>query len=471
MNSVKLVSLFAAVLLLFQPAAAQESERYVPQNAGELRASFAPVVKDVSPAVVNIYSQGVVQQRVRSPFGGDPFFDQFFGRGFGGMTRERVQQSLGSGVIVRPEGIVVTNNHVVENMTRIKVVLTDRREYEAEVLLTDPQTDIAILRIENEEPLPYLDFANSDVAEVGDIVLAIGNPFGVGQTVTNGIVSALARTQVGISDYQFFIQTDAAINPGNSGGALVDVDGRLLGVNTAIFSRSGGSNGIGFAIPGNLVRQVVASAVDGSGAIERPWIGASANDVDATMASALGLDRPSGALVSQLFPGGPADRAGLEEGDVIIAIDGQQIVDSESMRYRVATKDATARIPVTYIRDGNERTANVRLELPPEEPARDETVIEGENPFTGVTVANLSPAVNMELSRPLTDSGVVILNAGRGSYAARFGIGEGTKILQVNDTEIETVAQLRQALSTASRGWAIRVQNARGQVSTIRINR
>jgi len=462
-----ITAIVAAALFVLSPVSAQEADRYVPQDSVQLKASFSPVVKDVAPAVVNIYTRGVVRQRVRSPF--DDFFGGF--GGFGGMTRERVAQSLGSGVIVRPEGIVVTNNHVVENMSEIKVVLADRREYEAQVLLTDPQTDIAILRIESDEPLPFLEFANSDVAEVGDIVLAIGNPFGVGQTVTTGIVSALARTQVGITDYQFFIQTDAAINPGNSGGALVDVDGKLLGVNSAIYSRSGGSNGIGFAIPGNLVRQVVATAVDGGGTIMRPWIGATARDIDGTMATALGLDRPSGALVSQLFDGGPAAQAGIREGDVITSIDGQDIFDSDAMRYRVATKEANARVPVTYLRDGNQRTVNVRLSLPPETPARDETLIEGENPFRGLKVANLSPAVNMELSRDLTDKGVVVLDASQGSYAGRFGIGKGYKILSVNGTDVETVAQLENTLAEAGRGWVIQTQSPRGQVSTLRINR
>ncbi|NHK27349.1 Do family serine endopeptidase [Parvularcula flava] len=462
-----ITAIAAATLFIFQPAGAQEAERFVPQDSMQLKASFSPVVKDVAPAVVNVYTRGVVRQRVRSPF--DDFFGGF--GGFGGMTRDRVAQSLGSGVIVRPEGIVVTNNHVIENMSEIKVVLADRREYEAQVLLTDPQTDIAILRIESDEALPFLEFANSDVAEVGDIVLAIGNPFGVGQTVTTGIVSALARTQVGITDYQFFIQTDAAINPGNSGGALVDVDGKLLGVNSAIYSRSGGSNGIGFAIPGNLVRQVVATAVDGGGTIMRPWIGATARDIDGTMATALGLDRPSGALVAQLFDGGPAAQAGIREGDVIISIDGQDIFDSDAMRYRVATKEANARVPVVYLRDGDQRTVNVRLSLPPENPARDETLIEGENPFTGLKVANLSPAVNMELSRDLTDKGVVVLDASQGSYAGRFGIGKGYKILSVNGTDVETVDQLQDTLAEAGRGWVIQTQSPRGQVSTLRINR
>lgn len=466
-----IITAIAVALFALSPAsaqeAAQESGRYVPQDSVQLKASFSPVVKDVAPAVVNVYTRGVVRQQVRSPF--DDFFGGF--GGFGGMTRERVAQSLGSGVIVRPEGIVVTNNHVIENMSEIKVVLADRREYEAQVLLTDPQTDIAILRIKSDEPLPFLEFANSDVAEVGDIVLAIGNPFGVGQTVTTGIVSALARTQVGITDYQFFIQTDAAINPGNSGGALVDVDGKLLGVNSAIYSRSGGSNGIGFAIPGNLVRQVVATAVDGGGTIMRPWIGATARDIDGTMATALGLDRPSGALVSQLFDGGPAAKAGIREGDVITSIDGQDIFDADAMRYRVATKEAYARVPVTYLRDGNPRTVNVTLSLPPETPARDETLIKGENPFTGLKVANLSPAVNMELSRDLTDKGVVVLDASQGSYAGRFGIGKGYKILSVNGTEVDTVDQLESRLAEASRGWVIQTQSPRGQVSTLRINR
>ena len=441
----------------------------MPQNSTELKSSFSPVVKEAAPAVVNIYTKGVVRTRSRSTFR-DPFFDEFFGRrGFGGMTRERVQSSLGSGVIVRPEGIIVTNNHVIQGMSEIKVVLTDRREFEAEVLLADPQTDLAILKIDAEETLPFLSFADSDSAEVGDIVLAIGNPFGVGQTVTSGIVSALARTQVSVSDFQFFIQTDAAINPGNSGGALVDVDGNLLGVNTAIYSRSGGSNGIGFAIPGNLVEQVVASAAGGSQTILRPWLGASTDTVTSNVAKALGLDRPAGAIVNEIYPDGPADRAGLKEGDVIVRVGSNDVFDAESMRYRIATRGAGDSVDISFVREGRERNMRLTLDYPPEIPARNETVVSGNNPFSGAKIANLSPALNLELGRPLTDKGVVILETSRSGYSGRFGLRAKHKILSVNDQPVDSVDDLLGVTSQEARRWLIRTQNTRGQVSTLRI--
>ncbi len=448
-------------------AASAAGAQYVPQDTAELTVSFSPIVKQAAPAVVNVYTKGVVRTRSRSVMG-DPFFDEFFGRrGFGGMPRERVQSSLGSGVIVQPDGVIVTNNHVIQGMSEIKVVLTDRREFEAEVLLADPQTDLAILKITVDETLPYLAFADSDSAEVGDIILAIGNPFGVGQTVTSGIVSALARTQVNVSDFQFFIQTDAAINPGNSGGALVDINGNLLGVNTAIYSRSGGSNGIGFAIPGNLVRQVVASAVDGGQVIQRPWIGASTDTVTSNLAKALGLNRPAGALVNEIFPGGPADEAGIKEGDVITRVDDNDIFDAESLRYRVGTSERNAVVTVTVVRDGRDRMYRVSLNVPPETPAKDETLIEGANPFVGIKVANLSPALNVELGRSYMDQGVVITDVSDSPYARRFRFREKYKIRTVNGVEVNEVNDLVAAVAVNENGWTIQTEDEQGRVSTV----
>ena len=274
-------------------------------NAAELRLSYAPVVQRVAPAVVNVYAAKTVQNR--NPLFEDPIFRRFFGVP-GGGGGSQVQRSLGSGVIVDASGLIVTNYHVIDGADEMKVSLADKREFEATLVLKDQRTDLAILRIKDaREKFPFLEFANSDVLEVGDIVLAIGNPFGVGQTVTHGIVSALARTQVGITDYQFFIQTDAAINPGNSGGALVDLTGRLVGINTAIFSRSGGSQGVGFAIPANMVRVVVASAKGGGSAVKRPWLGAKLQAVTPEIADSMGLKRPAGALIASVVarrPGG-----------------------------------------------------------------------------------------------------------------------------------------------------------------------
>jgi Do/DeqQ family serine protease len=312
---------WSLILALSSPAAAQD--RRVPTGA-ELKLSFAPIVQRVAPAVVNVYAAKVVENR--NPLFDDPLFRRFFGSP--DMPRERVQRSLGSGVIVDPSGLVVTNNHVIEGASEIKVALSDKREFEAEVVLKDPRTDLAIMRIKDQrERFPAIEFGDSDDLQVGDVVLAIGNPFAVGQTVTQGIVSALARTQIGITDYQFFIQTDAAINPGNSGGALVDVHGRLAGINTAIYSRSGGSIGIGFAIPANMVKVVVASARGGGAAVLRPWLGAKLQAVTAEIAESLSLKRPSGALVATVSPRSPASRAGLRTGDVIVAIDGQIVDD------------------------------------------------------------------------------------------------------------------------------------------------
>ena len=282
----------------------------MPSSAAELRLSYAPIVQRVQPAVVNVYAAKTVQNR--NPLLDDPIFRRFFGVP-GNKQPEQMQRSLGSGVMVDASGLVVTNNHVIEGADQVKISLADKREFEAEIVLKDGRTDLAVLRIKDaKEKFPTLDFANSDELLVGDVVLAIGNPFGVGQTVTHGIISALARTQVGITDYQFFIQTDAAINPGNSGGALVDMTGKLAGINTAIFSRSGGSQGIGFAIPANMVRVVVASAKGGGKAVKRPWLGARLQAVTPEIAETLNLKAPSGALVANVSPNSPAAKAGLK---------------------------------------------------------------------------------------------------------------------------------------------------------------
>ncbi|MGZ3322527.1 MAG: trypsin-like peptidase domain-containing protein, partial [Xanthobacteraceae bacterium] len=262
------ITAMCAVTLLGSLHSAPAQDRRVPASPAELTLSYAPIVQRVQPAVVNVYAAKVV--RDHNPLLDDPIFRRFFG--VPGQQPEQMQRSLGSGVMVDPSGLVVTNVHVIEGADEVKVSLSDKREFEAEIVLKDPRSDLAVLRLKGaHERFPTLDFANSDELQVGDVVLAIGNPFGVGQTVTHGIISALARTQVGITDYQFFIQTDAAINPGNSGGALVDMTGKLAGINTAIFSRSGGSQGIGFAIPANMVRVVVSSAKSGGKAVKRPW--------------------------------------------------------------------------------------------------------------------------------------------------------------------------------------------------------
>src|SRR5215813_13613848 len=396
-------ALFGVLIALSGPAAAQD--RRVPTGP-ELKLSFAPIVQRVAPAVVNVYAAKVVENR--NPLFDDPLFRRFFGTP--DMPRDRVQRSLGSGVIVDPSGLVVTNNHVIEGASEVKVALADKREFEADMVLKDPRTDLAVLRIrDGRERFPALEFGDSDDLQVGDVVLAIGNPFAVGQTVTQGIVSALARTQVGITDYQFFIQTDAAINPGNSGGALVDVNGRLAGINTAIYSRSGGSIGIGFAIPSNMVKVVVSSALGGGGAVRRPWLGAKLQAITPEIAENLGLSRPSGALVATVSPNGPAARAGLKTGDVIASIDGQVAEDPNAFEYRFMTRPLGQAAQLDVLRAGKNLRLGIALETAPETP-RDELVIRGRSPFTGARVANLSPALAEELRLDAGAQGIVVVD-------------------------------------------------------------
>src|SRR6266567_6802650 len=379
-------------------AAAEERipERRVPSSANELRLSYAPVVRRAAPAVVNVYAAKTVA--VRNPLLDDPIFRRFFGApGAPGGPGDQVQRSLGSGVLVDAEGLVVTNNHVIEGADQVRVSLADKREFEAELVLKDSRSDLAVLRIKAQnERFPALELADSDALEVGDVVLAIGNPFAVGQTVTHGIVSAVARTQVGITDYQFFIQTDAAINPGNSGGALVDIHGRLIGINTAIFSRSGGSQGIGFAIPVNMVRVVVGSAKGGGTAVKRPWLGAKLQAVTPDIAEGLGLTRPIGALVGSVAPDSPAARAGLKTGDLILAVDGQTVEDPNAFDYRFATKPLGGAAQIGVVRQSRNVVLPIALQTLPDTP-RQQLQIKSRSPFMGATVANLSPALADEL--------------------------------------------------------------------------
>jgi len=436
---------------LFVPAAA---ETRVPDSREQISLSFAPVVKRVAPAVVNVYSERRVQRRSST---GNPFFDRFFGMS-PDMQSERMQNSLGSGVIVSADGVIVTNNHVIKGGEEFTIVLNDRREFDAEVVLADERTDLAILRIDTEgEKLPFVEFRDSDSLEVGDLVLAIGNPFGVGQTVTSGIISALARTQVGVTDYQFFIQTDAAINPGNSGGALVDSDGKLIGINTAIYTRSGGSNGIGFAVPANMVRLVVDSGIEGRDLV-RPWLGAGYQKLTSDLADGLGLRSPTGALLTQIFPRGPADRAGLKSGDVVTRIDGFEVTDPQALRYRVATMAPGKTVPIAYLRGGRERTARITLQPPPDKPEPNPTVIGGRNPFSGARVVNLSPAFNEKHGLDPLTAGVIVSGVERGSYAHRLRLRPGTIILEVNGAPIETVQDLERAAEDGSRSWDVKVK-------------
>ena len=458
-----LLAAFVFVLLALLPLVpdATAQDRRVPTSPTELRLSYAPVVQRAAPAVVNVYAARTVANR--NPMFDDPIFRRFFG--MPGGPGEQVQRSLGSGVIVDAGGLVVTNNHVIEGADQIKVSLADKRELEAEIALKDSRSDLAVLRIKAQsERFPALEFADSDALQVGDLVLAIGNPFAVGQTVTHGIVSAVARTQVGITDYQFFIQTDAAINPGNSGGALVDLGGKLVGINTAIFSRSGGSQGIGFAIPANMVRVVVASAKSGVNTVQRPWLGARLQAVTPEIAEGLGLKRPAGALVASVTPASPAARAGLKTSDLITAVDGQAVDDPNAFDYRFATKaiGGTARLGV--LRAGKETAVSVALEAAPDTP-RDEIVIGQRSPFQGAKVGNLSPALADDLRLDPSAQGVVILDVANGSSAQGLGFRRGDLVLSVNNTKIAKTRDLERLVAQPSRTWRITIRRGGQEMS------
>ncbi|TAN70952.1 MAG: DegQ family serine endoprotease, partial [Magnetospirillum sp.] len=413
--------------------------------------------------VVNIYTKRVVHMAA-SPMFADPFFRRFFGE-VPGMTRDRVQSSLGSGVLIGADGTVVTNHHVIKDADEVTVVLSDRREFEARIVGSDERSDLAVVKIDSKgETFPTLVLGDSDRVEVGDVVLAIGNPFGVGQTVTQGIISALARTNVGVSDFRSFIQTDAAINPGNSGGALVDMDGKLIGINTAIYSKDGGSNGVGFAIPTALVRNVVAGISKG-GKVVRPWLGAGGQAVTADLAQALKLARPLGVLINNVHRDSPAARAGLQNGDVIVAVQGREVDDPEAMRFRLATLPVGGDAQLTVLRGGAERQISVRLIAPPEIPARDTTEIGGRNPFSGATIVNVNPALAEEIGIDSGLSGVLVLGVRRGSVAHRLGVQPGDLILRINDKPVTSVADAKQLMAGERPRWSITI-NRNGETMT-----
>jgi serine protease Do len=432
------------VLLLASPVVADPT-RAVPGSMPQVQLTFAPVVKRIAPAVVNVYARTVVQAQT-NPLFSDPMFAQLFGNP---QMRQRVQQSLGSGVIVRADGVILTNNHVVQGGANIVVALSDKREFQAKVLLADPRTDVAVLKIDTRgEQLATVAFADSDKVQVGDLVLAIGDPFGVGQTVTMGIVSALARTQISASDYQFFIQTDAAINPGNSGGALVTTDGRLAGINTSILSRTGESIGIGFAIPANLARRVLEGALGGG--VKLAWIGAEGQPVTAAIAASLGIPVPNGVLLRSVYPGGPAADAGLKAGDVIFTVDGQPVNDMQSLNYRIATHKVGDVVKMHVHLGKQASDVLVTLALPPENPPRELQTIGGHNPLTGARVENLSPAAATELQLPLMAKGVAIVSVSAGTPSSGYGFQPGDVVRGVNGAAIKSVADLQRTLAGVS---------------------
>ena len=434
----------------------------LPETRSEIDLTFAPLVKEVSPAVVNVYTQKTVKTDVT------PMEMLLYGRA---APQSRVQNSLGSGVIVREDGVIVTNNHVVEDADSFRVVLSDRREYPAELVLNDERTDLAVLKIDTGgDTLPVLHFADTREAQVGDLVMAIGNPFGVGQTVTSGIISATARTDVGISDYSFFIQTDAAVNPGNSGGALVNMRGQLVGVNTAIFSRGGGSNGIGFAIPSEMVKRVVDAAMN-EGTFVRPWLGLAAQSVSFDMAKAQGLSRPIGVMVTEVYDGGPADKAGLRRGDLVTAIDGREVFDEKGLKFLAAIRNPGEKAQLNVLRGGRNQVIGVKVEPPPGATEADIVLLEGQDVFNGARVVELSPRLAEEngLDPFQKGSGIYVYSVARRSIARNY-FRPGDVIRSVNGKKTTTVKDLEAVLRDSDRSWDIELdRNGRTIRGTVRL--
>ncbi len=451
-----------ALVLALLPAAAN-AETQVPASMAQVQMSYAPVVKQAAPAVVNIYATRMVAQQ--SPYFNDPFFQQFFGDF--GAGRPQQQNSLGSGVIVG-DGLVVSNFHVVENATDIRVVLADRREYQGEVVLADQQADLAVIRLPGATDLPALTFADSDAVSVGDLVLAIGDPFGVGQTVSSGIVSGLARSGSGGGAFNaggYFIQTDAPINPGNSGGALVDMQGHLLGINTQILTRSGGSNGIGFAIPANLVKRVVAQAADGAASFTRPWAGVTVQPIDADIANAMGLDRPEGVLVQSVSEAGPFAEAGLKSGDVILSMGGQPVNAPAELNFRLSLQELGATVDVTYLRDGQQALTSVEMREPSsvsQQLGGEPMTVTTPGPFEGLVVQELSPALADQLGVHADVQGVIVLGAKNAARARNFQLGD--IISQVNGTDIRNIDDFVKATADQTRTWKVLINRRGGRV-------
>lgn len=430
-----------------------DTGKKIPRQREEMVLSFAPVVKKVAPAVVNIYAEHREKLDIlESPFLKDPFFRQFFDHYRHGQDYEREKNALGSGVIVSANGLVLTNYHVIKEADVIRIVLSDKREYKAKLLVVDKRTDLALLQIEGGKTFSFLEVRPQEDLEVGDIVLAIGNPFGVGQTVTSGIVSALARSQEGISNVRSFIQTDASINPGNSGGPLVTSDGRLVGINTAIYSKGGGSIGIGFAIPTSLAIPVIES-VDHGGDIIRPWLGLEVVPITPDDAQALGLSRPYGVLVKNVYPKGPAEAAGIKRGDFISAFDGQEIEDDASFDYKIAIAPVGKKASLTILRKGEEKDIDVVLAEPLKSKETKPLIIKGANPLQGAKIEVLSPALALHMDLNPMTQGVVILDLGESSPAAHLGFSPGDVIESINKKEVNSIEEVLQLLETKRKAW------------------
>ena len=432
----------------------------VPQSELEIKLSFVPLVKQAAPAVVNIYAQRIIEER-RSPFSRDPFFRDFF-RNFGQM-QPRVQNSLGSGVILSADGYVVSNYHVVGGATDIRVVLHDGREISGNVVLSDEESDLAVLKLNTDEMLPHLDLRKSDTVEVGELVLAIGNPFGVGQTVTNGIISGLARTGIASGSAKgYFLQTDAPINPGNSGGALIDISGSLVGVNTSILSRSGGSNGIGFAIPADLVGQFLVQAKAGRSSFIRPWAGMRGQPITFEMAASLNLPAMSGMIISELHELSPFSKVGIEVGDIITKVDGLDINNPAEMLYRMSVAGIGAAVDVSYLSKGTIKSSKIDLVEIPNLKGKQVT-LGPEFIFLDLRISELTPEFQSKFGLSFSSTGLIVLDPGR--IASRLGLRRGDLLREINGKSVDTIEDVTSAISSIENSGSITIIRSGRRVS------
>ena len=453
-----MIRIFA--LIFFSFSSIVFAEDTVPNSELEIKLSFVPLVKQAAPAVVNIYAQRIIEER-RSPFSRDPFFRDFF-QNFG-QLQPRVQNSLGSGVILSADGYVVSNYHVVGGATDIRVVLHDGREISGDVILSDEDSDLAVLKINSDEILPHLDLRKSDTVEVGELVLAIGNPFGVGQTVTNGIISGLARTGIASGSAKgYFLQTDAPINPGNSGGALIDISGSLVGVNTSILSRSGGSNGIGFAIPADLVGQFLIQAKAGRSSFIRPWAGMRGQPITFEMAASLNLPAMSGMIISELHELSPFSKVGIGVGDIITKVDGLDINSPAEMLYRMSVVGIGTAVDVSYLSQGILKSSKIDLVEMPNWEAKHVTLGQ-EFIFMDLHISELTPEFQSKFGLSFSSDGLIVLDPGR--IASRLGLRRGDLLREVNRKPVGTIEDAISAISSIKSSGSITIIRSGRRVS------
>ncbi len=433
------ISLFTvnASAVTFKESNSQELTRKMPEGEGVLL-SYYDAVKDAKKSVVNVFTQKTVKQKAQvNPFMNDPFFKEFFGGNLGNMApKDRVERSLGSGVIVSSDGYIITNNHVIANADTVMVVLADdRKEYKAKVIGSDPKSDIAVIKIE-AKGLPAISFANSEKVKEGDVVFAIGNPFGVGESITQGIVSALNKTNMGISEYENFIQTDASINPGNSGGALIDSRGGLIGINTAIVSPTGQNNGIGFAIPSNMAKNIAKTLIE-KGKIERGVIGVSMRDMDTSAKKYYGRD--GGAVIMDVIEGSPAQKAGLKRGDLVVSVNGKDVSSSGELKNTIGFLVLGSEVQLGIMRDKKPITVSVTIEKQDVKAVKNGQV----EPLEGLTVGAITDEIRKKAAIPTSVNGAIVMSLKEGSLAARLGFVEGDIIIQIDNKEIKSIADIK----------------------------